>query len=91
MFTGPEPVFDILLCINYRGCGLMFVHNNLGKHVHVLEFMIISHVEVGRFMLSFYTLYECDALATLRYFGLGSGKLDPAVIRKTHPRSIQAY
>jgi len=29
---------------------------------------------------------ECDALATIGYFILGSGKLDPVVFRKTHSR-----
>jgi len=31
---------------------------------------------------------ECDALATTGYFFPGSGKLDPVVFRKTHPRLI---
>jgi hypothetical protein len=34
---------------------------------------------------------ECDVLATAGYFFLGSGKLDPVVIRKTHPRSILPF
>ena len=37
------------------------------------------------FESSFHILYERDALATLGYFFVGSGKLDPEVIRKTHP------
>jgi hypothetical protein len=36
-------------------------------------------------------LYECDALATLGHFCLGSDKLDPEFVRKTHPRSIVAF
>jgi hypothetical protein len=36
-------------------------------------------------------LHEADALVTLGYFFLGSRKLDPEVIRKTHQRSILAF
>jgi len=36
-------------------------------------------------------LHESDVLATLGYFFLGSGKLDPEVIRKTDQRSILAF
>jgi hypothetical protein len=43
------------------------------------------------FELSSHILYECDVLATLGYFSLGSGKLDPEVIRKTHTRSTLAF
>jgi len=31
----------------------MSVHNNLGKHLHVSEFMIIFHVGVGRIWVVF--------------------------------------
>jgi hypothetical protein len=34
---------------------------------------------------------ECDALAKTGYFFLGSGKLDPVVIRKTHPKLILPF
>jgi hypothetical protein len=43
------------------------------------------------FESSFHRVNECDALVTLGYFFLGSGKPDPEVIRKTHPRSILAF
>jgi hypothetical protein len=35
-------------------------------------------------------LHESDALAKLGYFFLGSGKLYPDFIRKTHQRSVLA-
>jgi len=34
---------------------------------------------------------ECDALATIGCFFLGSGKLDPVVFRKTQPRLILPF
>jgi hypothetical protein len=34
---------------------------------------------------------ECDALATVRYFFPGLGKVDPVVIRKTYPRLILPF
>jgi hypothetical protein len=36
-------------------------------------------------------LYDCDAVATFGYLFLGSGKLDPDIIRKTHPKSSLAF
>jgi len=36
-------------------------------------------------------LHESGALATLGYFFIGSGNLDPEVIRKTHQRSNLAF
>ena len=36
-------------------------------------------------------LHESDALDTLGYFFLGSGKLETEVIRKTDQRSILAF
>jgi hypothetical protein len=41
------------------------------------------------FELSFHIFFEFDALATVSYFFLGSGKTDPEDIRKTYPRSIR--
>lgn len=34
---------------------------------------------------------ECDALAKTGYFFLGSGRLDPVVIRKMHPKLILRF
>jgi hypothetical protein len=34
---------------------------------------------------------ECDAIPTVGYFFLVSGKLDPVVIRKTHPKLILPF
>jgi hypothetical protein len=36
-------------------------------------------------------LYNCNAVATFGYFFLGSGKLHPEIIRKTHPRLTLAF
>jgi hypothetical protein len=43
------------------------------------------------FESSSYTLYKREALATLAYFSVGSGKVDRDIIGKTHPRSILAF
>jgi hypothetical protein len=73
-----------------QGSWLTFVDNNLRKHLHALNFVIISDVGVGRIWIAFPCIMS-NATATLRCFLLGSGKLDPAVIKKIHPRSILAY
>jgi hypothetical protein len=58
-----------------------------------MDFVIISHIGVGKNLSCLFVcvLYEDDALATLRHCLLGSGKLDPETIRKTHPRLILAF
>jgi hypothetical protein len=40
------------------------------------------------FQSCFHTSHERDAVATLTYLFLGTGKLDPEDIRKTHPTSV---
>jgi len=54
--------------------------NLLGLHMQEWERMF--HISIS---------YESDVSATLRYFFLGSGKLDPKDIRRTHTRSILAF
>jgi hypothetical protein len=47
MFTGLEPVLDIFFCYISCVCSLMFIHNILRQHLHVMDFVIISHVGAG--------------------------------------------
>jgi hypothetical protein len=60
------------------GCDLVNGHNVLRKH--------LTCRSRKEFESSFHILHECDALTTLTYFFLGSGKLDSDNVRKTHPR-----
>jgi hypothetical protein len=57
------------------------------------NFYLVSHIcESGKeFDLSFHIFYKGDTLATLGYVSLGSGKLKPDDIRKTHSRLILAF
>jgi hypothetical protein len=52
--------------------------------------MKTSHAGMGKNLSLISICYESEASATLRYFFLGSGKLDPEDII-THPRSILAF
>jgi hypothetical protein len=88
MFIGLEHALDILFY--FVGLGFIFGRNTLEKHLHVMDFVIISHVGVLK-NLTFLSLYKCDALAALIYFSPGSGNPDPQVITNTHPRSILAF
>jgi len=55
------------------------------------KFIKTSHAGVGKYMSCICISYESDASATLRYFFLGSGKLDPKDIRRTHTISVLAF
>ena len=47
MCTGPEPVLDLFLCYVCAGA-LCLAQNTLRKHLHVIDFVIISYVGVGK-------------------------------------------
>ena len=72
--------------------GLLNGSNTLRKHLLTMRFCEDLTCWSGKECeSSFHTLYECGALATLRYFFLSSGKLEAENIRKTHPRTILAF
>ena len=65
---------------------------SLGFFYWHIGLKIMSYEVVGKNLsLISHILYECDALATLGCFCLGSEKLDTEFNRKTHPRSILAF
>ena len=72
------------------GLGLLNGHNSLQKHLFVMGNYEDLTYRSGKNLSHISISYESDASATLRYFFLGSGKLDPKDIRRTHPRSILA-
>jgi hypothetical protein len=55
------------------------------------EFIKTSHARVGKYLCHISIYNESDVSATLKYFFLGSGKLDPKDIRRTHTRSVLAF
>ena len=65
--------------------------NNQTERLYMMDLVIISYVGVGQ-NFSLFIHHACDASAPLtKYFFLGSGKLDPQNIRKTHSISILAF
>lgn len=92
IFSGLEPVADILFVIYCLECLWSYVLPQHSKKTlasdGLCDYFTSSRGKESE--SSSHILYEFDALATLRYFSLGSVKLDPEVIRKVHSRSALA-
>jgi hypothetical protein len=56
-----------------------------------MDFVIISHVGMGKALSHLPIYYMSVMLLPHLDISLGSGKLDPEVLRKTHSRSILAF
>jgi hypothetical protein len=71
--------------------GIIFSPNTLRNHLHVMVFVITSHVGVRKNLIRLPIHHRVHCFTTLIHFSLDSVKLDPAVIRKTDPRSTLVF